>query len=55
MEKINSAVSTPVVTWVKDAGIPHYMNTRGCVTGSGSTGKLTAEGLNFVKLATGWF
>ena len=51
----NTAVSTPVVTWVKDAGIPHYMNTRGCVTGSGSTGKLTAEGLNFVKLATGWF
>lgn len=51
----NTAVSQPVVTWVKDAGIPHYTNTRGCVTGSGSTGKLTTEGLRFVKLACGWF
>lgn len=49
------AVAAPVVTWVKDAGIPHYTNTRGCVTGSGSTGKLTTEGLRFVKLACGWF
>jgi hypothetical protein len=40
---------------VKDAGIPHYTQTRSCVTGSGSTGKLTAEGLNFVKLVCGWF
>ena len=40
---------------VKDTGIPHFTNTRGCVTGSGSTGKLTTDGLNFVKLATGWF
>lgn len=50
-----SAVSMPTVTWVKDAGIPHYTHTRGCVTGSGSSGKLTAEGLNFVKLLCGWF
>ncbi len=50
-----TAVSQPVVTWVKDAGIPHYLHTRGIVTGSGSTGKLTAEGLRFVKLACGWF
>jgi peptidase M23-like protein len=49
------AVAAPVVTWVKDAGIPHYTHTRGCVTGSGSTGKLTTEGLRFVKLACGWF
>ncbi len=48
-------VSQPVVTWVKDAGIPHHLHTRGIVTGSGSTGKLTAEGLRFVKLACGWF
>ncbi len=48
-------VSAPVVIWVKDTGIPHFTNTRGCVTGSGSTGKLTTEGLHFVQLATGWF
>lgn len=48
-------ISQPVVTWVKDAGIPHYTHTRGCVTGSGETGKLTAEGLRFVKLVCGWF
>lgn len=51
----NTPVSQPVVTWVKDAGIPHYSHTRGCVTGSGSTGKLTTEGLRFVKLVCGWF
>ena len=48
-------VAAPVVTWVKDAGIPHYIHTRGCVTGSVSTGKLTTEGLRFIKLACGWF
>lgn len=51
----SNAVSQPVVTWVKDAGIPHYLHTRGSVTGSGSTGKLTAEGLRFVKVVCGWF
>jgi hypothetical protein len=51
----STAVSQPFVTWVKDAGIPHYLHTRGCVTGSGSTGKLTTEGLRFVKLVCGWF
>ncbi len=48
-------ISMPTVTWIKDAGIPHYTYTRGCVTGSGSTGKLTTEGLRFVKLVCGWF
>lgn len=51
----STPVGAPFVTWVKDAGIPHFTHTRGCVTGSGSTGKLTTEGLRFVKLATGWF
>lgn len=50
-----AVVSQPVVTWVKDAGIPHYVNTRGCVAGSGATGKLTTEGLRFVKLVCGLF
>ncbi len=51
----STPVAAPFVTWVKDAGIPHFTHTRGCVTGSGSTGKLTPEGLRFIKLATGWF
>lgn len=51
----STAVAAPAVTWVKDSGLPHYLYTRGCVTGSGSTGKLTAEGLRFVKLVCGWF
>jgi murein DD-endopeptidase MepM/ murein hydrolase activator NlpD len=51
----STSVAAPYVTWVKDAGIPHFTHTRGCVTGSGSTGKLTTEGLRFIKLATGWF
>lgn len=51
----STPVGAPFVTWVKDSGIPHFTHTRGCVTGSGSTGKLTTEGLRFVKLATGWF
>ncbi|OYW74805.1 MAG: hypothetical protein B7Z37_16245 [Verrucomicrobia bacterium 12-59-8] len=50
-----AAVAAPVVTWAKDVGIPLYTYTRGCVTGSGSTAKLTPEGLRFVKLACGWF
>ncbi|MBL9184374.1 MAG: M23 family metallopeptidase [Verrucomicrobiaceae bacterium] len=41
------------VTWVKDTGLPHYLNTRGLLTGSGSTGKLTVEGLRFLQLLCG--
>jgi len=48
-------VAQPIVTWVKDSGIPHHTYTRGCVAGSGSTGKLTPEGIRFIKLACGWF
>lgn len=48
-----TAVSQPVVSWVRDSGLPHYLNTRGIVTGSGSTGKLTVEGLRFMQLACG--
>lgn len=52
---LSTAVAEPVVTWVRDSGVPHYLQTRGCVTGSGSTGKLTVEGLRFVRLVSGWF
>jgi hypothetical protein len=44
---------TAVVTWVKDSGLPHHLNTRGLVTGSGSNGKLTSEGLRFIQLLCG--
>ncbi|MCB1211591.1 MAG: M23 family metallopeptidase [Verrucomicrobiales bacterium] len=50
-----SNCSLPSVTWVKDDPIPHYYNTRGCLTGSGPTAKLTVSGMNFVKLACGAF
>ncbi len=53
VEASSVTVSETVVTWVKDAGIPHYLQTRGLVTGSGSTGKLTAEGLRFIRLVCG--
>lgn len=41
------------VTWVKDSSLPHHLYTRGLVTGSGSTGQLTVEGLRFLKLLCG--
>jgi|APTNR8051073442_1049403.scaffolds.fasta_scaffold01425_6 murein DD-endopeptidase MepM/ murein hydrolase activator NlpD len=50
-----SNCSLPTVSWVKDDPIPHYYNTRGCLTGSGATAKLTVSGMNFVKLACGVF
>ncbi len=50
-----SNCSQPTVTWVKDDPIPHYYNTRGCLTGSGTSAKLTVSGMNFVKLACGLF
>lgn len=46
-------VGSPTVTWIKPDPVPHYYNTRGLVTGSGTTGKLTVEGLRFIQLACG--
>jgi hypothetical protein len=45
----------PQVSFVKDTGLPHYHETRGLVTGSGGSGKLTAEGLRYLKLLCGPF
>jgi murein DD-endopeptidase MepM/ murein hydrolase activator NlpD len=53
VEASSSGVAEPMLTWVKDSGVPHYLHTRGLVTGSGSTGKLTAEGLRFIRLVCG--
>ena len=46
-------VSQPQVSWVRDTGLSHDLNTRGIVTGSGSTGKLTSSGRRFIELACG--
>ncbi|MFM2167969.1 MAG: hypothetical protein RIS79_2340 [Verrucomicrobiota bacterium] len=55
IEASSSGVAEPVLTWVKQAGMPHYLHTRGLVTGSGASGKLTAEGLRFIRLVCGFF
>jgi len=48
-----TATSTPVVSWVQDASVPHYLNTRGIITGIGASAKLTVEGLRFIQLVCG--
>lgn len=48
-----TATGAPLVTRVQDAGVPHYLNTRGIITGSGASGKLTVEGLRFIQLVCG--
>ncbi len=53
IEASSSGVAEPMLTWVKDAGMPHYLHTRGLLTGSGTSGKLTAEGRGFVRLMCG--
>ena len=53
VEASSSGVAEPMLTWVKDAGMPHYLHTRGLVTGSGTSGKLTTEGLRFIRLVCG--
>ena len=50
----DQSVAAPGVTWVKQRAVPHYYATRGLVTGTGSAGKLTAEGLRFAQLLCGW-
>jgi murein DD-endopeptidase MepM/ murein hydrolase activator NlpD len=53
IEASSSGVAEPMLTWMKDAGMPHYLHTRGLVTGSGTSGKLTTEGLRFIRLVCG--
>lgn len=53
VEASATAVTDPAVTWVRENGLPHHLNTRGLVSGSGSSGKLTADGLRFIRLACG--
>jgi hypothetical protein len=53
VEKTDEEVPAPVLSWVRDTGVPHHHPTRGLVTGSGASGQLTAEGLRFVKLLCG--
>ena len=49
------AVSRPTVTWVRDVGMPHAYHCRGYVSGSGSTGAITASGARLMELITGDF
>lgn len=49
------AVPRPVVTWVRDAGMPHAYHCRGYVSGSGNTGALTASGARLLELIAGDF
>lgn len=53
VEASSSSAAAPAVTWVRDSGLPHYLNTRGLLTGSGTTARLTAEGMRFIRLACG--
>lgn len=45
--------SEPLVTAIQESPLPHALNSRGLVTGSGREAKLTASGLSFIKLACG--
>lgn len=48
-------VGGPTVTWVDHSDIPHSYKTRGYLSGSGSSAKLTPTGLQYVELVTGQF
>ena len=43
----------PVVTAVQESSLPHALNSRGLVTGTGRSATLTASGRQFVALACG--
>ncbi len=46
-------VTEPLVTAVQESPLPHALNTRGLITGSGREAKLTTSGLSFISLACG--
>lgn len=48
-------IAQPAALWVKDSPMPHYFQTRGCITGSTAKPVLTAEGMQFVQLVSGAF
>lgn len=45
----------PSVSWVKSSSVPHSWNTRKRLSGSGGSAKLSASGINYVKLLSGDF
>jgi hypothetical protein len=53
IEASATSATDPAVSWVRENGLPQHLNTRGLVTGSGASAKLTAEGLRFIRLACG--
>ena len=52
---VDTTVSKPTVSWVRDHGVPHLYHTRKYVSGSGGQGTLTASGLRYIELLTGDF
>ncbi len=48
-----SHTAEPLVTAVQESPLPHALNSRNLITGSGREAKLTAGGLSFIKLACG--
>ncbi len=45
--------AAPSVLSVRDSPLPHALNTRGLITGSGREASLTRSGLSFIRLACG--
>ncbi len=46
-------VTAPIVTAIQESPLPHTLNSRGLVTGSGREAKLTPSGMSFIRLACG--
>jgi len=49
----STAVTTPTVTAVQESPLPHALNTRSLITGSGRSATLSPSGLSFIRLACG--
>ena len=48
-------VSRPTVSWVRYSSVPHTNNTRGRLSGSGTTASLTSSGSAYIQLLMGAF
>lgn len=53
IEKGSREVAEPTVISVKKSSIPHSYNTRGLLTGSGSSAGFSSSGMNFIRLVSG--
>ncbi len=55
VDSSSKPVGTPVVSWVKSSPTYHSYNTRGLLTGSGSSAGLSQEGVAYIRLLSGEF